>query len=275
MYDIHCDILNYKYNCSPLKCKKIIINHLSKLPIEIDDLQIYINNKLFHFKKIELFEKYLTFNTRYINSIKLYPKLKGGIFGGLGDALSGFGDFFKDVGEFFKGVGEFLSLVMKILKFLILFISWLFEFIWWLFKEFLNPLTLINDFTKTIFTLCQLFFDIFKDMFAAISRTIFNNVFNITFSSFFGWDAPTETEEGDGIDEDGNNKKCSEDGIKCYRNDDGSIPLSVLVATIILPPLGIFMEFGLSNFTNIVICCVLTLLFYFPGLIYAFIMIYN
>ena len=68
--------------------------------------------------------------------------------------------------------------------------------------------------------------------------------------------------------------KCHGNGNKCYRTPDGQVPFSVIVATILLPPMGLFMEYGITGWINIIICGMLTLMFYFPGLIYALILIY-
>ena len=54
-----------------------------------------------------------------------------------------------------------------------------------------------------------------------------------------------------------------------------TVPLNVLIATIILPPLGVFMKFGLVNWVNILITGTLTMLFYIPGLIYALVLLYT
>ena len=45
--------------------------------------------------------------------------------------------------------------------------------------------------------------------------------------------------------------------------------------TILFPPLGIFLAKGFSGIKQILICCILTMCFYFPGLIYAFAVINN
>ena len=50
--------------------------------------------------------------------------------------------------------------------------------------------------------------------------------------------------------------------------------LIVLLGTIILPPLGVFMELGIKGWLNILICALLTLLYYVPGLVYALILLY-
>ena len=41
------------------------------------------------------------------------------------------------------------------------------------------------------------------------------------------------------------------------------------ILTILFPPFGVFMSKGLKGMKQILICCILTMCFYFPGLIYA------
>jgi uncharacterized membrane protein YqaE (UPF0057 family) len=55
---------------------------------------------------------------------------------------------------------------------------------------------------------------------------------------------------------------------------ESGLPLSVILLTVLLPPLGLFMELGLKNWINIALCALLTMFYYFPGLIYALIIIY-
>ena len=44
------------------------------------------------------------------------------------------------------------------------------------------------------------------------------------------------------------NNKCN--GKKCYAKPDGKIPFNVIIGTIVCPPLGVFMEYGLTGFTK-------------------------
>ena len=67
---------------------------------------------------------------------------------------------------------------------------------------------------------------------------------------------------------------------KCDRKSDSkdkvkSIDLWYVrtLLTILFPPFGIFMSKGFKGIPQMMICCALTLLFYFPGLIYALIVI--
>ena len=73
------------------------------------------------------------------------------------------------------------------------------------------------------------------------------------------------------------NRKCNnkEGDAKCFSVDDDKVPFTVIIATIFMPPLGVFMRFGLSYWINIVISIGLTMIYYLPGLIYALLLIFN
>ena len=42
---------------------------------------------------------------------------------------------------------------------------------------------------------------------------------------------------------------------------------------ILCPPAGVFMAYGFSGWLQIIICCLASLFYYFPGLVYALIVI--
>ena len=56
--------------------------------------------------------------------------------------------------------------------------------------------------------------------------------------------------------------------MRCYKGM-GANGFINIVALIICPPLGVFMSYGLRGFLKILICAGLSLLYYFPGLIYG------
>ena len=64
-------------------------------------------------------------------------------------------------------------------------------------------------------------------------------------------------------------------GKKSYLTNTNTVPFSVILGTILCPPMGVFMDMGLSGWINIVVCGLLTLLFYLPGLCYALLIIYS
>ena len=93
------------------------------------------------------------------------------------------------------------------------------------------------------------------------------------FNGFWGWDTrPYDAQDRDEAVVFGDDNKCN--GKKCYVKPDGKIPFNVIVGTILCPPLGVFMEYGLSGWINIIVCILLSLCLYFPGLIYALICLY-
>lgn len=61
---------------------------------------------------------------------------------------------------------------------------------------------------------------------------------------------------------------------KCYIRPDGSVPFGVVVVTVLCPPVGVFMEYGINGWLKILVCFMLTLMMYFPGLIYALVLLY-
>ena len=63
-------------------------------------------------------------------------------------------------------------------------------------------------------------------------------------------------------------------GRKSYLTTTNTIPFSIILGTILCPPMGVFMDMGITGWINIIICCLLTLLFYLPGLCYALMIIY-
>ena len=58
-------------------------------------------------------------------------------------------------------------------------------------------------------------------------------------------------------------------GMRCYRGIGANNYLNI-VAIILCPPLGVFMSYGFKGIIKILLCAGLSLLYYFPGLIYAF-----
>jgi len=89
-------------------------------------------------------------------------------------------------------------------------------------------------------------------------------------------DRPTSLDDPDAdIDNLPSDPVCPNgDGRKCYRTPDGGVPPTVIMATVLFPPAGVFMELGLTGWLQILVCLLLTFMFYFPGLIYALIVLY-
>jgi uncharacterized membrane protein YqaE (UPF0057 family) len=167
------------------------------------------------------------------------------------------GDAFKDVGKAI--VGGFKSILKPIVDFFVMLgkiIIWIFDAIVWIFVDLLNPLVWIEDVILGAFVGLQLLTMGILDALMVILRKIFNVFLGPIAKGVWGDEYPDRSKA------------------KCYKMPDCAVPYPVLVATVILPPLGVFMELGLKGWLNIFICACLTLLLYLPGLIYALILLY-
>ena len=156
----------------------------------------------------------------------------------------------------------------------------------------INPVALVNDFVNTLVKLTRLFFYSVIEIILTVMKKIINTFVGPSIGSFWGWDHSDEqiydlpgqqglnteptSETGDLFQNvDPNAESDQNEDMKCFPQVKGKVPLNIVVATIILPPLGLMMEFGLTYWINILLCCCLTLFFYFPGLLYALVLIYS
>lgn len=162
--------------------------------------------------------------------------------GGIGDAI-------KSALSIFDPVVDFFVFIFKV-------IEWIFLFLIWFITDIINPAVWINDVLEGGFVGLQLLGAGLMDACISVIREIFNRIFNPLIKGIWGdeWDAKTDS--------------------KCYAMPACTVPYPILLATIILPPLGVFMELGVKGWLNILICALLTLFFYVPGLIYALILLY-
>ncbi len=173
---------------------------------------------------------------------------------------------------------DVIKLVFSLFKFLLLIpklIIWLGSLIIWLIRVFIFLLINLGEvlakdgligFIRFITTTLVML--PFRFVGSLLKRA-FNSVGNTVLNGLWGVDnvSVSEDDPSDQLD-----TPC--DGRKCYVTPEGTLPFSVIIATILCPPLGIFMEYGLSSWLQILICLLLSLMFYFPGLIYALVMLY-
>ncbi len=208
-----------------------------------------------------LLQKYNIYNE---SSIQLNFRNKGGI----GFLI----DMFVAIGSVFEMIGKGIIVLGKV-------VIWFAMFVWWFMQEFLNPVKLITEFFTSILNLTKFIVYGIVDIFMGLVKNIFNYVFDNTFTSIWGWDQNIdENKDRTGTKDNFGNlgkksKQCGRDQ-KCYQIPNNKVPFSIIASTILLPPLGLLMEFGISSWINILICAVLTLVYYFPGLIYALVLIY-
>lgn len=169
-----------------------------------------------------------------------------------------------------------INLVIIIFKFIIFipkFLIWIVEFIIYLIKILVYLIKLAIDATSAdgimglinylsgeiVLAPVKVFFHILKN--------ITNKLGDMTVKAIWGVDnvGNPDSDEGENA--------CMGDK-KCYKTPDGTVPFSVVISTILCPPVGVFMEYGVLGWFNILVCALLTLMFYFPGLIYALILLY-
>lgn len=155
-------------------------------------------------------------------------------------------DALRDIGKSIKGGLDVFIKIWDLIKLV-------FDFFKWVITDLLNPLVWIDDVIMAVIDGLKLFVLSLLD---AIF-TIFHKIFEIFISPLSG-----------GILGDSKDVKCYVSGDKC------GVPYTVLFATIVMPPLGVFMELGLKGWINILICACLTLVYYLPGLLYALILLY-
>lgn len=202
---------------------------------------------------------------RYIHII---PKLKGS------------GSFFRAIENGINTIANtFEALTRGLVTFLKGF-AWFAYLIAWFFTDFLNINLLFNDFIGGVVRLTRIIIIGVTDIFFGIIRYLVNTLFGPMFGSIWGWDQDNYNLEDTGSNDKNSNglveHKCGNDNTrKCFRTKEGKLPFTVIIATIFMPPLGLFMEFGISYWVNIIICIMLTMLYYLPGLIYALLMIFN
>jgi uncharacterized membrane protein YqaE (UPF0057 family) len=205
----------------------------------------------------------------------IFP-IKGGFFKELLDGLLYFFDeiIFNPILWPIQAIFRLFELIFwKIPMYLIKLLIWSFRFMAWFILEVCSPQQLIDDFGNVISTLVlSIVFAIF-DIIKYLVRKLVNTVGPTIFNGFWGWDQVQDSEfdRTQAAYFDPNKNRFTE---KNYVNSDNKIPMSIIIGTVIFPPLGVFMEYGLSGWIQILISGFLTLCFYFPGLVYALICLY-
>ena len=228
---------------------------------EDNNLQFRINNKNIRFQPVGEFNtiteilKFNNINVDFLINIEWSGRLKGGIFMLL------------------------INMTIAIFKFILFipkFLIWIVEFIIYLIKVLVYLIKLAIDATSVDgimglvnFISGEIVLAPFKVFFALLKKFV-NSLGDMTVKAIWGVD---NVDNGDNSVSDDSENSCMGDK-KCYKTPDGTVPFSVVIATILCPPVGVFMEYGILGWFNILICALLTLMFYFPGLIYALILLY-
>lgn len=197
-----------------------------------------ITNKSYH-------SKYFN-GTETIETLEMIFKLSGGGFVDI--IMAPLKIIFQPIIEPIIAIGRAFILLLKILIWLIQFVIWLFRFIIWTLSVFIPAL--FTDLSGLIKLIIITVFDASIGVILKIIKRVL----------------------GDGIQED----KTSNPDYRCYGpKDDGTIPTTILISTILCPPLGTFMMFGVKGWLYILISALLSLVYYIPGLIYTLILFYT
>lgn len=219
------------------------------------------------------------------------------LIGVLVDAFVNFAISFVDI---------FLSL-LNVLSWIVNVPMWVINGAMFLFTAFmdiitlmilwLNPITMIKGIIKLIFFIVKLIITTLITTITGVTGAVLERVLNGVRGGLWGLPHGPEQhlthDQGDYADRFkrsqyglyGHHHGTGENGdknfvphlnpqdkiyqpMRCYRGIGANGYINV-VAMIICPPLGVFMSYGLKGMLKIVICAGLTLLYYFPGLMYG------
>lgn len=180
------------------------------------------------------------------------------------------------------GIGDILKSIIDISKFFLLILQGIFWFVklvgYWLPRftiwvlSIINPYALIMDSFGTLVFIVKAILLAPLEFIVALIKAGVNKFFSFIFSVFWGWDNTASTTN----DYKSKYFRSGRTDRKCYATaNNGKIPFSVIVGTILCPPAGVFMEYGMTGWFQILVCIVLTCIFYIPGLLYALLLIYN
>jgi uncharacterized membrane protein YqaE (UPF0057 family) len=169
-------------------------------------------------------------------------------------------------------IGQVFIFIIQFIIWLVKFIYWFIFFVAWVFSDLLNPIKLFTDLGNSILLLVIALFSAVANVFVGIAAFIMNMI-GMWMQGFWGWDQSSLTKN----DKNSNyfKKMDRTKSKKCYLTNNNTVPFSILLGTILCPPIGVFMDLGLSSWFNILVCTLLTLMFYVPGLFYALVIIYS
>ena len=234
--------------------KKLTIPKTIQTPT---DLVLFINKRYqLVYQKDYYFKDRITHRCYYsskfpegfnsLSSLELIFKVNGGGFVDI--ILKPLEIIFKPIIEPIVGIGKAFLLFLKIILWLLQFLLWILRLAIWVLSAFIP--SLLRDFSGIIKTIIMVIFDSTFGLIIKIIKRIF----------------------GSGIPKDKRNSP----EYRCYGpKDDGTLPTTILISTILCPPLGVFMVYGASGWMYILGSAVLSLFYYFPGLIYSLVLFYT
>lgn len=235
--------------------KKLIGKELNN----VDMFFLIINGKIIYDTKLS-WNSPIWNNDKNLNYniIKIHYPLLGGRISDIIKSII-------DIGKFF------LLILQAIFWFIKLTFYWLPRFAVWLLS-IINPYSLLVDSFGTLLLLVKSIILSPLEFIFALIRGGVNNFFSFIFGIFWGWDNTPNSSN----DYKSKYFRSGRVDKKCYATaNNGKIPFSIIMGTILCPPAGVFMEYGLTGWFQIIVCIALTCFFYVPGLLYALLLIYN
>ncbi len=225
-----------------------------KLYFKINPSEYYITTRS------KLVDKDWNFRNSLTDYYEIHQKIRGGGFGAL-----------------ISGIMTIIKMAMNIPKIFL----WVIDTIIWFCTQVLNPVLFFQDVGKSIVVILKLFVITILDAITGVVKLLVDTVFNPILSGFWGYipeeDKVTDDKVVPKNRDNFENVKASKNKCtktRCIEPPPSNIPLSIVISTILLPPLGVFMELGLKGWFNILLTALLTMMYYFPGLIYALIVLY-
>lgn len=172
-----------------------------------------------------------------------------------------------------RGIVDVILLLIKAIVYAIMIFIWAIKVIIWFFVEMLPSIP--GDIWLLVKMTTYLVVDtIFGTIRLLVKRGV-NKTGTMTLDAISqGWDNVPDPNEVDDTSSDFFNKYIACRGKKCYVTEDGTIPAPVIIATILFPPMGVFMEYGATSWLQLIITTLLTVAFYIPGLLYALVLLY-
>ena len=240
---------------------------------EINDYFFIKDGKIVNLDEIQYFENINNeannAENKFIN-LECHRKLKGGDI--LGDIIGAILGFLNPIVAPIIAIGNLFITIIKFIFWLIKFVIWFIQFLVWLMFDLLNPINFVNDFFKSLMLITVSVCRIPLDLVLALYKLGINTIAG-WMQGFWGWDMSnlSKADKNSPYFQRINKNK----GQKVYYTNSNTVPFSIILGTILCPPMGVFMDLGTSGWINIIICALLTLLFYIPGLCYALLIIYS
>jgi uncharacterized membrane protein YqaE (UPF0057 family) len=230
------------------------------------------------FKTVKLYHDFKPIDTEQNITIKEYFKdtlsiKEKKIFIRIMPLLKGGGPLMEFIETIFN-IGEIFMFILKGIDYVVKFALWLIQFIIWFISEVANPFMFVSDFISSIKVISMSLVMAPIKFLMFIIKKMVNGILESVIGAFWGWDkVPRDGWDYHSAKYFNENVDCRSK--KCYVTKNNRIPFSIIIGTIICPPIGVFMEYGFTGWINILVCILLTTLYYFPGLIYALMILYT